>query len=137
MAFIQWSEKLSVSVQMIDEQHKQLIAIVNGIHDTVVAGAERKALSKIFDELISYTVYHFRTEEDFFEKYNYAERAGHKALHNELTQKALELQEAFGQGSATISYEVLDFLHDWLMTHIIGCDRKFGEFLVARGVAAS
>ncbi len=136
MAFIQWSDTLSVSVPTIDEQHKRLIAIVNDIHATVVAGAERTALNRIFDELISYTVYHFRTEEEFFEKFHYADRELHKTQHNELTQKALELQETYQQGSATVSYEVLDFLHDWLVTHIIGSDRQFGRFLAARGATA-
>ena len=137
MSFIQWSNELSVSVAVIDEQHKKLISIVNDIHDTVVAGAERTALNKIFDELISYTVYHFKTEEGFFERTGYGEKDAHRAQHNELTQKALELQASFEQGSATVSYEVLDFLHDWLMTHILGSDRKFGAFLAARGLAAS
>jgi DNA-binding response OmpR family regulator len=71
-----------------------------------------------------------------FARFHYDERESHTAKHNELTQKALELQRSFEQGSATVSYDVLDFLHDWLVTHIIGTDRKFGAFLAARGAAS-
>lgn len=131
MAFIEWTEELSVRVRKIDEQHMRLVQLVNDIHATVVAGSERQALIRIFDELINYTVYHFKTEEDYFEAYRYEDKDAHKVQHNELTQKALDLQKSFQDGSATISYEVLDFLHDWLVTHIKGSDRKFGSFLIA------
>ncbi len=129
MAFIQWSDQLSVAVPVIDEQHKRLVELANAVHRTVVAGSERSALGRVFDELVSYTVYHFRAEEGLFSRVPYPDRDAHVAQHNAFTQKVLELQAAFDDGSATISYEILDLLADWLVKHIIGVDRKLGRIL--------
>jgi hemerythrin len=126
MAFINWiDERYSLKVEQVDAQHKHLVALVNRMHEAVVQGSERGVLGQILDELIDYTVYHFRTEEEFFARHHYPELEAHKRQHNALTEQVLKLQAEFEAGSATISYEVLDFIHDWLVNHMANSDRKF------------
>ena len=137
MAFISWSEKISLEVPEIDEQHKKLVELINLMYDSVVAGLERKSLAKVLDDLISYTVYHFNTEERYFIKFHYPEMEHHKQLHNSLTEKVVDLQKQFEAGSATISYEVMDFLNSWLIDHIIGTDSKFAAFIKSKGLKLS
>jgi hemerythrin len=128
MAFMTWTENLSVNDE-IDVQHKRLFDIVNELHAAVTAGAERSALAHVFNELIDYTIYHFRTEEGYFAALAYPDAPAHKKEHDDLTAQVLALQSQFVEGDLVISFELLDFLYDWLMNHTSDSDLKFKKFL--------
>lgn len=128
MAFMEWTDGISVNDE-IDEQHRMLFAIVNELHAAVTAGAERSVLARVFGELIDYTIIHFRTEERYFAELAYPDAAAHKAEHDDLTMQVLRLHSRFENGDLVISFELLDFLYDWLMRHTGETDLKFRAFL--------
>ncbi len=134
MAFIKWTDANKVGVKKVDDQHKGLFNILNRLHSSVVEGKEQSELFAIVDELIEYTVVHFQTEEELFQEYGYPRYEEHKAVHDDLTATAVDLQMKLRDGSATLSFELLDFLHDWLMEHTLGLDHDMGPFLNAKGV---
>lgn len=137
MPFITWTTKNKINIPMIDDQHKMLFDLLNRLHSAVSAGHEQGAIGTILDELIDYTVYHFNTEEEIFQQHEFPMLEEHQKEHNHLTQQALDLQTQFKKGSATISFEILDFLHDWLMDHTAGLDMEFGNFMRSREQHAS
>jgi len=129
MAFLTWTDQYKLNIKEIDEQHKYLFNLLNRLYDSVVEGDERSTLDNVLAELIDYTVYHFNTEEKMLEEQNYPELDIQKQEHNELTGQVIELQTKFRDGSATISFEVLDFLSNWLTTHTMGSDQKYSAFI--------
>lgn len=131
MAFITWGEELSVNEE-IDTQHRKLFDIVNELHASVTAGSERSRLSRIFNELIDYTIYHFETEERYFDELRYPEAEKHRKEHDDLTMEVVKLQSQFAEGDLVISFELLDFLYDWLMKHTSDSDLLFRKFLDSR-----
>lgn len=132
MAFITWTAAISVNAE-IDAQHMKLFDILNEIHVLVTEGSERGALAKVFNELIDYTIYHFQTEERCFAELAYPDARVHKKEHDELTAQVVALQSQFVEGDLVISFELLDFLYDWLMKHTSDSDIKFRKFLDGRG----
>ncbi|BBD07548.1 bacteriohemerythrin [Desulfovibrio ferrophilus] len=134
MAFIEWTDKNKVNIEEVDDQHRQLFAILNRLHSSVVEGKEQGELFSILDELIEYTVYHFQTEEKLYIEHAFPGYEDHKFEHDKLTGTAVELQTKLRNGSATLSFELLDFLHDWLMDHTLGLDQEMGPFMNERGV---
>lgn len=135
MAFIDWSKKCEVGIKEVDDQHKKLFEILNDLHQATINGEERSSLARILDELVDYTVYHFETEERLFLEYGYPGYDEHKRVHDDLTAQAVELQRQFRDGSATISFEVLEFLHTWLIEHTTGLDQEMGPFFREKGVS--
>jgi hemerythrin len=131
MAFMDWTDEIAVNDE-IDAQHRKLFAIVNELHASVTAGAERSSLAKIFNELIDYTIVHFQTEERYFAELSYPDAQAHKREHDELTGQVVTLQGQFADGDLVISFELLDFLYDWLKTHTSDSDVKFRRFLEGR-----
>jgi hemerythrin len=131
MAFIIWTDEISVNDE-IDAQHKKLFDIVNELHASVTAGAERSTLANIFNELIDYTINHFQTEERYFVDLSYPDAQVHKKEHDDLTEEVVKLQSQFVEGDLVISFELLDFLYDWLMKHTSESDIKFRRFLEGR-----
>jgi hemerythrin len=133
MSFMEWSESLSVGVSEIDNQHKQLIKLINLLFDAMGKGQGKEILSKTLSELINYTKMHFANEEKYMQMYKYSYYLSHKAEHDKLTKQVLELNQEFNSGNTLITVKVMNFLKDWLKTHIQQNDVKFGHFLNSTG----
>ncbi len=129
MAFIDWSDKLSVNIEEVDDDHKKLVGMVNRIHDELAEGADKDALADLLEELISYTSWHFRHEERLMQESAYEGLFDHKTEHENLVGQATELYEAFLDGDNEIPDKLMPFLKDWLVNHINGTDREMGVFL--------
>ena len=127
MELIQWSEKYSVSNFLIDSQHKRLVSMINQLHESMRDGKGKETLQKILDDLVKYTKEHFLTEETMMKKANYPGYAAHKAEHDKLTEKAVDLQKSYAEGKSPLTMDVLNFLKNWLTNHIEGTDKKYKD----------
>ncbi len=134
MAFIDWTDQLSVHIRRIDDQHKKLISIVNTLFDAMSQGKAKEVMGKVLNELIQYTRTHFQTEERLMQQYGYPDLAAHKKEHDELTRTVLDLQDKYNKGAIMLSVETSNFLKAWLTQHIMGTDKKYGPFLNEKGV---
>lgn len=134
MAIINWDSSLSVNIGTIDDQHKKLVGMVNSLHDSMKAGKAKDVLGILLNELAAYTDYHFKTEEEYFSKYKYAETAKHKAEHDALRKEVANLKQKFDSGEAVFTIELMYFLKDWLSKHILGSDKQYSSFLNSKGV---
>lgn len=129
MAFIEWSEKFLTGVKEADEQHRKLVELINELYEAMKQGKGREVLDKILDELVKYADYHFSTEETLMSKYGFPELAAHKKEHENFKVKIKEFLEKKAKGEVTLSIEVMNFLKEWLVKHIMGTDKKYGPFL--------
>lgn len=134
MALFVWSDKYSVNIKEIDEQHKKLVDMLNELHDAMKSGKGKEIVGKTLTELIKYAGTHFANEERLMTAHGYPEYNAHKAEHTKFTLKVSELQKSFQQGAPVLTVEVLNFLKDWLQTHILGIDKKYGPFLNSKGI---
>ena len=134
MALIQWSSNLSVGVAEIDQQHKQLIRMINELSDAMKCGKGKDVLGKILEDLVSYTATHFKTEEKYFTAYRYPETVSHRAEHVAFVQKVLEFKKGFEAGKLSVSIETMTFLSNWLRDHIKGSDQKYTAFFQEKGL---
>ena len=132
MAFMEWSDKYVLGLSEVDEQHKNLFMLVNKMHDLVVNGDDQSTVGKVLDELIDYTVEHFATEEKLFKQNEYPDYANHKREHDDLTQQVLDLQENFREKKVTLSFDLLDFLHNWLNEHTTNSDLEYATYAKSR-----
>ena len=67
MALIKWNDSFSVGVVEIDLQHQKLVALINDLNEAMLQARGKTVLTRILNELVSYTVVHFGTEEKYFE----------------------------------------------------------------------
>lgn len=134
MALLEWTAKYSVNIKEMDEQHKKLFDMINELHDAMKGGRGKEVLGGIFTGLIQYVGTHFAAEERLMSAHAYAGYIAQKAEHDKLTKKALELQKNFQEDAPVVTMEVMNFLKDWLQTHILGSDKKYGPFLNSKGI---
>ncbi len=134
MSLIHWGSNLALGVTVIDEQHHQLVDILNELHGAMEGGKGREVMAHVLGELIAYTQMHFATEEKLMAQHGYAQSAAHKAEHAKLVADVGDFAGKFKAGKATVTVELLKFLREWLSHHILGSDKALATALAAKGV---
>jgi len=128
---IEWSRNLSVGIEEIDNDHKELISIINKIIGEV--DKDKLLLLSHFDELEDYTRYHFSREEKLMISQCLTSEdqimvKEHIKEHHLFIKKIPELRKKIEfAASADIAYEVIDFLVGWLLDHIIEKDLSLSQ----------
>lgn len=126
MAFIEWSDDLSVKNLIIDSEHKKLVETTNKLHAAMREGKGSAVLGNILNELITYTKTHFKNEENIMRQHNYVHLDEHIAEHNTFVKEVETFYEKYKSGSVAVTISLISFLKDWLVKHIQGSDKKFG-----------
>ncbi len=126
MAFINWSDEYCVNVKEIDDQHKKLFDIINAFYDTMEDDS-KIALGKLLNSLVEYTIYHFRTEEMYFDKLRCEDSEVHKKEHQVFVDKVHDVKNNFESGSLVISVGITRFLKKWILEHIAHTDMKYSS----------
>lgn len=131
---IEWTDALSVGVEEIDRDHQQLVAMINKLFGAcLVPETEAAAVKAILDELIAYTRDHFDREIRLQEEMGYPEVDEHRALHQELIDKANALRAELDETSANAMGNAVErLLRDWLVEHIMGHDKPLGDYIRAQ-----
>ncbi len=130
MAMIEWNDSLSVNIEEIDRQHKTLVDMVNRVHDMMSGGtADHAGILEILSDMAAYAVEHFSTEERYMDQYDYPAAPLHKTRHSEFVAKVAQVNKDLEAGTGQTYMEVLNFLTDWLVTHINDTDKEMGVFL--------
>lgn len=129
MAFLSWTSNMSVGNDHIDSQHQRLIEILNELVEAMTQRRAKEVIGKILDDMADYTVKHFRDEESLMEKGSYPELAEHKKIHAAFVSKVAEFKEGLENGKLALSLDLMNFLKDWLLNHIMKEDRKYMEYI--------
>jgi hemerythrin len=134
MSIMKWSDDLSVQVAEIDQQHQRLVALINKLHDAMLAKQGKQVSSEIIDELAAYTVYHFQAEEKYMQQFKYTKYVEHKKEHSGFVQEVEQFQKDFDSGKLGLSLEIMTFLRDWVTKHIKGTDKQYSAVFKANGL---
>ncbi len=132
-AFFKWSDDYSVSIATIDEQHRELVNILNRLFFAVSKREGHKAIAGILDSLVLYTRTHFELEERLMKAAKYADYEHHKEEHKKLVAQLDELTRKFLLEDKPIYFEMLAFLRTWLREHIQGSDMNYSIALQEAG----
>jgi hemerythrin-like metal-binding protein len=136
MGTVQWDDRLSVGVDLIDEQHKALIQRLNDMSAAVEAHEGEREISRTLSFLIDYTDFHFSTEKKHMEAQGYPGADAHLEKHKEFTDTLADMEQDFREeGSTKALADALNtFLGNWLLHHIRTVDHQFARFLEEKGV---
>jgi hemerythrin-like metal-binding protein len=134
MSLITWNASLILGLPSLDEQHQQLVRLLNELHDDMIARQAHTTLGSLLDALFDYTEFHFSYEESLLARHGYRAFNEHRALHEALRQKVNAFREQHHEGRIGLSPSVLEFLRDWLLTHIGEQDARYVRHLRAKGV---
>ena len=113
----------------MDKQHQGLLEIMNRLHESISVGKGKEGSAAIVGELIDYAHKHFSAEEQLMQKFRFPQLGGHKAEHAKFADEVLAFERRLQGGQTVSAYEVLQFVRQWLLTHIQESDAKYGIFI--------
>lgn len=133
-AMILWNEKMSVGIRQFDEHHKKIIELIHDLSAGAEKGITRDEMYTIISELTSYVHYHFTAEERMMTVYHYPDAMNHINEHRFFAGRIENFSHEYASGRENLDREILEFLKDWFVKHIMNNDRKYGIFLNNEGV---
>lgn len=122
-----WDKRFETGIPQIDEQHKELVNIMNRLAAHVANLSASVTLNEIFAELADYASYHFETEEAVWAKYFkdddwYVE---HQKTHQSFIEKVVTLKGLESEKPLEeVVQEIVSFLSQWLAYHILESDKR-------------
>lgn len=126
---ISWLNVYDTNIKNIDEQHRKLVDMINVLETASGKDYEAKSLGELFFKIVDYTKYHFAYEEDLMKSSNYPKLNEHINQHKLFVQKIVEMLESMKKDNTAHVNEKLNlFLLNWLIKHILGYDKEFGNF---------
>jgi hemerythrin len=124
MERVEWDISLETGITDIDMQHRILFNIVKILIDALENNREAEIIDSILDELTRYTEYHAFTEEKYHQGTD-EELEEHRRSHKDFIEKVIGMHKIYREiGVRNFSVFILDFLTDWIKTHIMEMDMR-------------
>ena len=125
--FIKWCNCYKTGHQTIDEQHKELVNIINDLYSVMLDNTadKKQALLDAIKRCIDYTNFHFVEEEKLMNATNYSKKDEHKAMHRKFVSRLIDHIKGFETWEPFSVYKFINCLRDWLLEHIAYQDKIF------------
>ena len=124
---IDWSNTYACGIKLLDEQHRNLVNMVNDmfIHVTGNEEEERAYFNKISQEAVKYIRIHFTTEEKIMLATKFSGYAEHKTVHDIFITTVAKIISESTTGKRFSLYYFTKFLKDWIISHIGLMDKLY------------
>jgi len=129
-----WSEELATGYDVIDKQHKQLIAAANALFDAYRSGKRREEVERTMEFLVGYTIKHFADEEELQRKHSYPDYHMHRQFHGDFKGEVRALSaELFRDGPTDdLISKVYATIGAWLVNHFKSEDLKLAAYVQSK-----
>lgn len=118
-----WDKNYLLNVDEFDSQHKHLLSLVNKCIRKANGYIPDQKIEEILEDLLTYTIWHFKSEETFMEIYRLEglkeHQEEHKNLLNDLSERIIEIKS-----DETNLWELAQFLQSWFGGHSFGMDKE-------------
>ena len=129
MSLFEWSADYELDIPQIDDQHKELVKMINTLYDSIQEGHSSETVNQTLNRLLQYVEVHFETEEHVMQERQYPGYQQHLLQHENLRHKVLDLKKEQLQGREIATFELLNFLVDWLKNHISTEDVAIARYI--------
>lgn len=126
----EFKEEFRTGIEMIDREHARLFEIADKAYATMMDDFipdKYDYIVEILNELKDYAATHFQHEEEYMRSINYRRLLSQKAMHDEFIHKISEYDlSTLDENQKEAIMEILNFLNDWLVNHIMKSDKLIG-----------
>lgn len=134
MNTLEWTTALSVGVEEIDDQHQRLISIINRLIEARDGAPGSEDMFAILKDLVDYSDYHFRTEDDYMMENQYPLFLSHRKEHLAYIKKMGVLVSSLENKDPNLPEEMLAYLIKWWRDHITQSDLRYARYIKAQKI---
>lgn len=137
-----FTDKYKTGIELVDDEHRCLFEIIDQtytlIHDDF-AHDKYDQIMHLLEQLKDYTEFHFNDEEELMERIGYPDINSQKKAHSAFIEKLVNIDihdlDAMDDNQQQYLLDLVNFLVTWLSNHILGADKKIGEYMAANNIA--
>jgi hemerythrin len=124
MALIEWKRHYSVGVKAVDHEHRELIDLINRLHEELLAGTSNPAVTAFLGEIFRSISAHFALEERFMREHRYDQFIEHKQAHEQLLEEIREIMDSYDADPEGALNQLSDRLDAWFTLHFSTHDAR-------------
>lgn len=131
MAMYEMKANYYTGIDFADQEHKKLFEIANTVYELLIDDFipdKYDYIMNVVNELKDYAKYHFDHEEQYMKEINYRRFLSHKVAHDDFIENINKYDAAIVDENQKQSLlELLEFLTNWLVEHILKQDKLYAE----------
>lgn len=129
--YIEWKDDYRIGVPRVDEQHFQLIRMLNELYQKIGPEVSPGCVWELLDGFNSYAETHFSSEERIALDGGVPvpELNQHKQEHEAYRERMRSFRHAFSQNDKRAPVQLMAFLSNWWLSHILVRDKELGRLI--------
>jgi hemerythrin len=127
MRLLSWKDEYSVGIEAVDHEHRELIDLINRLHDELDAPAAKLTVPAFFGDLLKGISAHFALEEKFMRDRGYNALDAHKGDHERLLDDLCEIMDAYEHSEDIDCVELAQRLDTWFTRHFRTHDARLHQ----------
>jgi hemerythrin-like metal-binding protein len=124
MKLLQWNPEFSIGIASIDDEHREMIDLINLIYAELAADADVVQIDECLGDIFSAISMHFALEERMMRACGYEGYAAHKDDHEELLEQIRDLMDDFTDDTEIGAEQLSGRLSDWFTGHFASFDAR-------------
>lgn len=129
MQVVEWTTGMSVGSDILDGHHRMIIDALNRLGPLIGQDGRADEIKEVLATLEEFVLVHFSEEEQQMRAAGYPDWRQHKELHDRMYDVVFALKSDIEHGRVPEAAKLQSLLNDWLVSHILGEDRKYMPFL--------
>jgi hemerythrin len=131
MALLKWKDQFSTGIEAVDHEHRELIELINRLHEELLAAPSQSSVEAFFGDLLKGIASHFALEEHFMRDRSYDALKEHKSDHERLLDEIRDIMDACLEAEKTDQTELALRLDAWFSRHFETHDSRLHRALGA------
>ena len=130
---IEWKPAYQTGIDFLDQQHQKYLEIVNSLVNSINQNKCKEDIPQLFFSLVFYAEHYLISEEMSYKEYDYSDFQEHQKMHRDFAKQIIHFQKNSENGNLQENCKKMyQYLISWFENHILGEDKKAGEFIITR-----
>lgn len=117
MSLIAWRDEFSLGVESVDVEHREMIELINALDTSMQEGAGHDVVVETLGDIHARISAHFALEEKIMRDAGYEKLATHKADHERLLDRLLNVIDSVDEEGSYERAALSDYLNGWFSVH--------------------
>lgn len=124
-----WKEEFALGIPSVDSEHREMIAMINALHDTLLRPGQQDTVLAFLGEIHARIAAHFALEEKIMRERRYDQYQDHKDDHERLLDTIRDIMDRYEDDAGYDEAQLARQLDDWFAVHFRTRDARLHKHL--------
>jgi hemerythrin len=134
--YVAFESQFLMGIEALDNQHKQLVDLVNELHQSLLANEPNGTHVEIMTRMVNLAKTHFLDEEHLCRVHGYPRYLFHKSAHEGLMRNLTAYRDQVAEKITPLTAGYVELMKLWIIEHFFQFDQPFAKFVQDRQPAS-